>query len=256
MRCRGNCRNSSTTSTGTFATNPTTSFGGAHSSPSRSHSFTRAGTSPSRCAIHEITASGVREIRFDPDQFDYGANKVDTTGARRARATPGFRVHYPINSPQYKDEVLVFLGASYFRALGKGPALRPLGARTRGRHRARLRRGVSPLRRVLDRAPGARCAGAHDLRAARFAAHDRRLPLRAEPGRRDGTDVKARLYLRETVGKLGLAPLTSMFYFGENQPRRARGLPARGARLGRPAQSTPAPASGSGDRSRIRSGCW
>jgi glucans biosynthesis protein len=29
-------------------------------------------------------------------------------------------MHYPINTPKYKDEVLLFLGASYFRALGKG----------------------------------------------------------------------------------------------------------------------------------------
>jgi glucans biosynthesis protein len=29
--------------------------------------------------------------------------------------------------------------------------------------------------------------------------------------------VKAQLYLRNNVAKLGIAPLTSMFYFGENQ---------------------------------------
>ena len=28
-------------------------------------------------------------------------------------------MHYALNTPKYKDEVLVFLGASYFRALGK-----------------------------------------------------------------------------------------------------------------------------------------
>ena len=32
--------------------------------------------------------------------------------------------------------------------------------------------------------------------------------------------VTARLYLREKIGKLGLAPLTSMYTFGENQPGR------------------------------------
>jgi glucans biosynthesis protein len=31
-------------------------------------------------------------------------------------------------------------------------------------------------------------------------------------------DVRARLYLREPVAKLGIAPLTSMFFYGENQP--------------------------------------
>ncbi len=84
----------------------------------------------------------------------------------------GFRVHYAINSPKYKDEVLVFLGASYFRALGKGQLLRLVGARTRRRHRPRIGRGVSALRRILDRAARAQRHRADDLRAARFAAHD------------------------------------------------------------------------------------
>src|SRR5690606_9268799 len=32
----------------------------------------------------------------------------------------GFRVHHPFNDSGYKDELVVFLGASYFRALGEG----------------------------------------------------------------------------------------------------------------------------------------
>ena len=32
----------------------------------------------------------------------------------------GFRIHYPLNTPKYADELVAFLGASYFRALGKG----------------------------------------------------------------------------------------------------------------------------------------
>ena len=45
--------------------------------------------------------------------------------------------------------------------------------------------------------------------------------------------VTARLYAREKIAKLGLAPLTSMFAFGENQPGPRR-LPPRGPRLRRP----------------------
>ena len=30
----------------------------------------------------------------------------------------GFRLHYPINTTEYKDEVMVFQGASYFRVVG------------------------------------------------------------------------------------------------------------------------------------------
>src|SRR5258708_16356006 len=32
----------------------------------------------------------------------------------------GFRIHGPINRPDYFDEIGVFLGASYFRAVAKG----------------------------------------------------------------------------------------------------------------------------------------
>src|SRR5690606_32760550 len=38
------------------------------------------------------------------------------------------------------------------------------------------------------------------------------------PGAETVVEVRARLYLREGVATLGLAPLTSMYQFGENQP--------------------------------------
>ena len=68
--------------------------------------------------MHEVTPEGVRDIRFDPSLFDYGANHLDPKELD-GLGFAGFRVHFPINSPRYKDEVLVFQGASYFRALGK-----------------------------------------------------------------------------------------------------------------------------------------
>ena len=43
----------------------------------------------------------------------------------------------PAEHPGHKDELVVFLGASYFRALGPRPALRPVGARPGDRHRRR-----------------------------------------------------------------------------------------------------------------------
>jgi len=69
--------------------------------------------------INELVGDAVREVRFNPELFDYGANVIDPK-EMRGLGFAGFRVHYPINSPKYKDEVVVFLGASYFRALGKG----------------------------------------------------------------------------------------------------------------------------------------
>src|SRR5204863_5320829 len=70
-------------------------------------------------AIHELSADGAREIPFDPEAFDYGKNKISRNEVRDA-GFAGFRVHFPLNTAAYKDEALVFLGASYFRALGRG----------------------------------------------------------------------------------------------------------------------------------------
>src|SRR5690606_36068108 len=58
-----------------------------------------------------------RHIAYDTALFDYGKNVLspETWGDVDYA---GFRVHYPLNAPDYKDELIVFLGASYFRALG------------------------------------------------------------------------------------------------------------------------------------------
>jgi len=168
--------------------------------------------------IHEITGDGLREFRFDPDAFDYGANKLDPAKLRELKlGFAGFRVHYPINSPKYNDEVLVFLGASYFRALGKGQRY---GASARGLAiDTALPSGEEFPRFVefwIERpAPGAQALVVYALLDSRRATGAYRFVLR--PGADTALDVKARLFMREKVGKLALAPLTSMFLFGENQ---------------------------------------
>jgi periplasmic glucans biosynthesis protein len=166
--------------------------------------------------INEVNAQGVREIAFDPDDFDYGANKIDASKLR-GLGFAGFRVHYALNAPKYKDEVLVFLGASYFRALGKGQlygiSARGLAVDTAvpsGEEFPRfvefwIERPAAQAKELVVYAllDSRRLAGAY-----RFVV---------KPGVETSVDVKARLFLREAVEKLGLAPLTSMFFFGENQ---------------------------------------
>jgi len=167
--------------------------------------------------IHEVTAEGVRELRFDPDQFDYGANQVDTRPLKGI-GYAGFRVHYPVNSQKYKDEVLVFLGASYFRALGKGQryglSARGVAVDTAAASGEEFPRFVEFW--VQRPARDSQELTIYGLLDSRRMTGAYRFVLK--PGVSTALDVKARLYLREPVGKLGLAPLTSMFYFGENQP--------------------------------------
>ena len=68
--------------------------------------------------INEVGRRHVaRPVAFDTALFNYGHNKVPAPGTFTGYA--GFRVHAAINRPDHKDEVIVFLGASYFRAVGK-----------------------------------------------------------------------------------------------------------------------------------------
>lgn len=166
--------------------------------------------------IHEVTGDGVREIAFDTKLFDYGKNNVDV-GKIPNLGFAGFRVHYPINTPKYKDEALVFLGASYFRALGKGQ-LYGLSARGLAIDTA-LSSGEEFPRFVefwIERpAPDSQQLTIYGLLDSPRATGAYRFVLR--PGADTVLDVKAQLYTRAAVGKLGIAPLTTMFFFGENQ---------------------------------------
>lgn len=166
--------------------------------------------------IHEVTPRGAREITFDPGEFDYGKNKIDRTRLG-GLGFAGFRVHFPLNTRSYPDETLVFLGASYFRALGKGQRY---GVSARGLaidtalstgeefprfvefwiQRPRPTASELTIFALLD---SPRAAGAY-----RF---------NLKPGVTTVVEVSAKLFLRDPVGKLGLAPLTSMYFFGSNE---------------------------------------
>ncbi len=165
--------------------------------------------------INEV-GEQVVEVKFDPALFDYGANKVDpakTAGLGYA----GFRVHFPVNNGKAKDEVLSFIGVSYFRALGKdqryGLTARGLAVDTG------LPSGEEFPRFVefwIERpAATAKELVIYGLLDSRRMTGAYRFVLK--PGVETAIEVKSRLYLREAVGKLGVAPLTSMFFYGENQ---------------------------------------
>lgn len=166
--------------------------------------------------INELVGNSVRELRYSPDMFDFGANKVDPK-ALRGLGFAGFRVHFPVNTPKYKDEVMVFLGASYFRALGKnqvyGQSARGLAIDTAlnsGEEFPRFKEFW-----IQRPAANAKELVIYALLDSPRATGAYRFTLR--PGTDTVVDVKSELYLRENVTKLGLAPLTSMFFFGENQ---------------------------------------
>jgi len=166
--------------------------------------------------INEVSADSVRKIQFDPDAFDYGKNKIDRNETRDL-GFAGFRVHFPINTAAYRDEVVVFLGASYFRALGRGQRY---GLSARGLAIDTAESTGEEFPRFVEYWIQRPQAAATDLTIYALLDSPRatgayRFVLK--PGGTTILDVDARLFLRKSVAKLGLAPLTSMFFFGANQ---------------------------------------
>ena len=71
-----------------------------------------------RVDIFEVTNGQASIIPYQPDLFSFG--DLTPPGRDADLGFAGFRIHAPINRPDYYDEVSVFLGASYFRAVAKG----------------------------------------------------------------------------------------------------------------------------------------
>jgi glucans biosynthesis protein len=166
--------------------------------------------------INEIAPYGVREIHYNPGDFDFGGAQLDPEQLK-GLGFSGFRVHYALNNPKLKEEVLVFRGASYFRGVGKGQRY---GLSARG---VAVDTGLMSGEEFprfsefwIERPkPGDKELTIYALLDSRRITGAYRFVVK--PGDETAMEVKSRLYLRENVSKLGLAPLTSMFLFGENQ---------------------------------------
>lgn len=68
--------------------------------------------------INEIVNGRIHPLKYSPAYFDYGKNRLNTDELSEL-GYAGFRLHNPLNTRKYYDELVSFLGASYFRALGK-----------------------------------------------------------------------------------------------------------------------------------------
>lgn len=167
--------------------------------------------------IHQITAHGVQDIKFNAADFNYGGNHFSADDLKGLQFA-GFRVEVPDAKTKQWYQNLVFQGASYLRAIGQGQRF---GLSARGLAvdtgaptgeefpyftefwiaRPRNTDSALIIYALLD---SPRMTGVY-----RYTLH---------PGTTAVIDVKARVYMRANVDKLGLAPLTGMFLFGPNQP--------------------------------------
>ncbi|MGC8853487.1 MAG: glucan biosynthesis protein [Halothiobacillaceae bacterium] len=164
--------------------------------------------------IHLIEQNRVRSLPFRPEAFDYGSLPFEGR-VPKDLGWAGFRIHTPLNAPSSMDEVAVFLGGTYFRALGQN-----------------MHYGLSARGIAIDtaEAKGEEFPAFTDFWIEQPATGSKKLTVLAlmdsasltgayrfiiEPGRETVMQVEARLFARTGVRKLGLAPLTSMFLHGE-----------------------------------------
>ena len=186
--------------------------------------FLRGYLFPERMRIHLLEGGKSREYRFNAENFSVN------TQAQPELTLPvlpedfgysGFRVGYPVNRPDRFDEVVVFQGASYFRMLGRDQAY-GLSARGIAVNSALpghweefpafaevwVKQPAAGEERLIVYAllDGPTLAGAYEFAVA--------------PGDETVADVRAALFFRKKPGRLGLAPLTSMFWYGENNYRK------------------------------------
>lgn len=167
-----------------------------------------------------IVRNGVAEpIAFDTARFTYDGLDipVDTP---MPTGHAGFRVHFPLNRTDVRDEFAVFLGASYFRLIGSGQVY---GVSGRG---LTVDTGVpsgeefprfSAFWIEVPEEPGSRSLRIWALLEGDAVTGAYQFDL--VPG--DGTQcqVTAALFPRRRA-KFGFAPMTSMFRDGELLPRR------------------------------------
>jgi glucans biosynthesis protein len=164
---------------------------------------------PVRIAIVE---NGVaRELAFSPDLYSYdlGAKpeSVEDLGFS------GFRVRTTINTPDYPDEFLVFQGASYFRAIARSQ-LYGLSARAVSIDTAEPKGEEFPsFTHFWIEKPGPHAASLviHALLDSPSMTGAYRFTV--QPGAETVMDVDATIFARQEIGKLGIAPLTSMFFY-------------------------------------------
>jgi periplasmic glucans biosynthesis protein len=168
-----------------------------------------------RVNVFEVTPAGAGLVEYSPRLFTFG-HLVKTPKLSTEVGFAGFRVHYPLQTPGYKDELLVFLGASYFRVLGRN---QHYGASARGLAIDTAAQSGEEFPTFTDfwlvrPQPGDRSLTIYALLDSKSVAGAYQFEVR--PGEITQVEVHCDLYPRRSIAKLGVAPLTSMYLYGED----------------------------------------
>jgi glucans biosynthesis protein len=166
------------------------------------HKFAKEGV-----RVHVVEEGSAREILYNADLFTFGPKAAFAKKLPSDIGFAGFR----ILNPSLKGDWLAFQGASYFRSSGE---LNQYGMSARG---LAIDSGLSPeefplfTHFYLEPMEGA--VAVYALLDSASIAGAYRFVCREEKA--VTMDVEARVFVRKEITRLGIAPLTSMFWYSE-----------------------------------------
>lgn len=166
--------------------------------------------------MFEVEGGVARPMVFSTDDFRYYDRIRDRVPPHEPLpGVAGFRLNAPLNRADLFDEVVAFLGASYFRAVGRDTGY---GLSARG---LAINTGLGKPEEfprfskfwLETPAPFAREVVVYAALESESCTGAYRFVIR--PGTNTEMDVTARLFFRTAVDQIGIAPLTSMYLFSE-----------------------------------------
>lgn len=166
-------------------------------------------------AISIVEDGQARPVVMRADMFDLGALEQRDL-IQDGLGFGGLRVLFPIEQPDLFQELLAFLGASYFRAVARGSTY---GASARG---LALNTGLGrpeefpSFRQFWVQRPGQPFdpLTIYALMDSPSGAGAFRFDVTVRENTRISVD--ANIFFRSDVEQVGIAPLTSMYFFGPN----------------------------------------
>lgn len=164
-----------------------------------------------------VEGGQANEVTFSAADFEYRPplNPADFENLPFP-GIAGFRLHFPLNRPDVFDEVIAFQGASYFRAVGHGNVY-GISARGLAVNTATGREEEFPrFSEFYIEKPQPDARSIMIYATLESPSLTGAYAFRVIPGIDTVTDITARLFFRADVDRLGVAPMTSMFLYGEN----------------------------------------
>jgi glucans biosynthesis protein len=163
--------------------------------------------------INVVEGNTAREVIYSAGDFDYGGSELET----RLPADLGFSGFRVMNGRDVNTDWLAFQGASYFRSAGQenqyGASARGIAVDTALSVKEEFPRFVEfwlaepepnlPSVTIYALLDGPSLAGAYRFVAKKTAGAI--------------MDVSAALFIRNDIARLGIAPMTSMYWYGENE---------------------------------------